>query len=92
MKKVFQAIVLATLLVAIGCAKHAPKVAPAHRPYVDLPATESGTAEVEDRMDITIPAFDPQPLPERPTDQSAFPWRGSQRSQDLHCTRRRGGV
>lgn len=51
------------VLIAMGimgaCAKAHPHLTPAQLTHVDLPPAESGTVESEDRMDITIPAFDP---------------------------------
>jgi hypothetical protein len=50
---------LIALVLAAGCAKGKPHVAPTRHTFVDLPAAESGVTEKEDEMDITIPAFNP---------------------------------
>src|SRR5258708_39995769 len=50
---------LIALVLAAGCAKGKPHVAPTRHTFVDLPAAEFGVTEKEDEMDITIPAFNP---------------------------------
>src|SRR5258708_32676304 len=50
---------LIAFVLAAGCAKGKPHVAPTRHTFVDLPAAESGVTEKEDEMDITIPAFSP---------------------------------
>jgi len=51
--------VLVALVFVTSCGKPKPNVTPVKRTFVDLPASESGSVESEDQMDITIPAFDP---------------------------------
>ena len=63
MRRRWASVLVALVFVAASCTKPKPNVAPAPAPatraFVDLPASESGVVESEDRMDITIPVFDP---------------------------------
>jgi hypothetical protein len=72
-------ILIALLLVSSSCARlRPPRLTPAQRAFVDLPASEWASAEREDEMDITIPAFDPLTAAD-PAEQIKMRFRGADR-------------